>query len=246
MATDINYALHYARWHRNDEAYFQEWHRSHAGQWEELVGSDKSQRILDIGCGFGLSVYSLRASGYGNAEGVDVDANQIKVAKERGLPCQLVAPSADDPFYEAHVGAFDTIMMYDLLEHVPKDAQMPFLRGVRRCLRPNGQLILRVPNALGPAANYQRYIDHTHYCSFTIESLDFVLVNSGFLPGENIPYSDLRFRDNWHSPWRMLRMGLVVTTRALWKAVYVGELGKDALKFPMTRDLLVRTRLAAS
>jgi len=46
--------------------------------------------ILDVGCGMGLALGFLKASGFKNVEGVDTDAGQIKLACEAGLPGRLI------------------------------------------------------------------------------------------------------------------------------------------------------------
>jgi len=56
MDNDLNYSLHYQRWHRIDEAYFRDWHESDGASLVGPVAKDKSGGILDIGRGFGLSV----------------------------------------------------------------------------------------------------------------------------------------------------------------------------------------------
>jgi 2-polyprenyl-3-methyl-5-hydroxy-6-metoxy-1,4-benzoquinol methylase len=211
-----------------------------------LLGPDKSLKILDLGCGSGLMVYSLREAGYVHVEGIDTDSHQVAIAKSHGLACEQVSADFEDPFYTMHKGAFDVIMMYDLLEHIPKDRQISFLRAVRGCLSSRGRLILRVPNALGPTALFGRYVDHTHHCAFTVESLDFVLLNAGFSAAQVLPYTELRLTNAWKNPWRLFRLGLIWTTRSIWRAAYIGEFGRPALKFPMTRDLLVSATLAST
>ncbi len=54
MADDLNYSLHYQRWHRTDEAYLRDWHESGGASLVRLVGKHKPGGILHIGCGFGL------------------------------------------------------------------------------------------------------------------------------------------------------------------------------------------------
>jgi len=246
MAENVNYALHYQRWHRPDEAYFREWHRLGGRSLTRLVGKDKSARILDIGCGFGLSVYSLRASGYMQVSGVDIDAHQIGVARSLGLPCTQVSGTTEEAFYAALAGSVDVVLMFDLLEHIPKERQIAFLRRVRSLLNSGGFVVLRVPNALGPCALYQRYVDHTHYCSFTIESLDFVLMNSGFAPAQILKQREFTLRPLRKLPWLLVRYALLLFTRAIWRAAYVGELGRPGFSFRLTRDLLVRAQLVVT
>src|SRR5437016_493267 len=47
--------------------------------------TDKNARILDIGCGDGNSVYWLQQSGYKNAGGIDLSAEQIEKGRSMGI-----------------------------------------------------------------------------------------------------------------------------------------------------------------
>lgn len=240
MTEDLNYSFQYQRWHHTDEAYFRQWHESSAGSLVRLVGANKSAKILDVGCGFGLVVYSLLSSGYANVVGIDIDQHQIAVANSLRLPCSVVSPDNEGDFFSATQGNFDAILMFDVLEHISKDRQVAFLKRLRESLQPNGILIVRVPNALSPTALYHRYMDYTHCCSFTLESLEFVLHNSGFSTVQMLPASDFSLRAVLKSPWLLFRYGLVLLTRTIWRAAYVGDLGRPALSFPLTRNLMVR------
>ncbi|SMF97342.1 Methyltransferase domain-containing protein [Methylomagnum ishizawai] len=244
MDDTLNYALQSQRWHGTDAAYFERWHRLHGASLVRWVGRDKTAHILDIGCGFGLHIYSLLAQGYVNATGVDIDAAQIAVAQSHGLPCQRITPEQADAFYTERAGQINTVLMLDVLEHIPKSEQVGFLRRLHPIFKPGGRLIVRVPNALGPTALYHRYTDFTHHCCFTPESLEFVLGNAGFKAQRMMPDADLKLGKVWYKPWSLFRYILAGTSRLFWRAAYVADLGRPAFSLPLTRNIVAEARPA--
>ena len=50
-----------------------------------LIPSDKNSALLDMGCGFGSLIYTLKKKGYTNLKGIDLSEGQVKVAHELGL-----------------------------------------------------------------------------------------------------------------------------------------------------------------
>ncbi len=71
-------------------------------------------------------------------------------------------------------------LLLDVLEHIPVDFQIDFARTAREALRPEGKLLLTVPNAKARLAGRGLLNDYTHHSSFTEHSLYFVLKNAGF------------------------------------------------------------------
>jgi len=96
------------------------------------------RRILDVGCGTGTMLGYLAQ--FGDAEGVDVDAEAVGYCHARGL--KHVSQSAADrlPFDN---DSFDLVTTLDVVEHIDDD--LGVLREVRRVLKPGGQLLLTVP-----------------------------------------------------------------------------------------------------
>lgn len=77
---------------------------------------------------------------FGNAEGVDIDAEAVGYCHDRGL--QQVTQSAADslPFDN---DTFELVTALDVIEHIDDD--LGALREIRRVLRPGGRLLLTVP-----------------------------------------------------------------------------------------------------
>jgi 2-polyprenyl-3-methyl-5-hydroxy-6-metoxy-1,4-benzoquinol methylase len=174
----LDYTRHYLKWHKNTAA-----HRDFvSSHYRDLLGSllpkNPEAWILDVGCGIGLALGFLKASGFKNIEGVDTDAGQINLARQADLPAKLVADTTK--YLSERKGSSDCVLCLDVLEHIPKAEQIPFLCGIFGVLKPQGRLILTVPNANSALAMRWRHIDWTHETSFTEHSLDFVLFHAGF------------------------------------------------------------------
>jgi SAM-dependent methyltransferase len=96
------------------------------------------RRILDVGCGTGTMLTYLAR--FGNAEGVDIDAEAIEYCHARGLK-KVIQSTADTlPFAD---GSFDLVTALDVIEHIDDD--LGVLREIKRVLRPGGRLLLTVP-----------------------------------------------------------------------------------------------------
>ena len=134
---------------------------------------------LEIGPGKGELLEWLSARG--------MQVHAIDLSEEVVEHCNHVLPGSVElvtdsiEYLRSHVDKFDLIFMLHVLEHVRKQDVLPLLRAVRMALKPGGRLVVEVPNMAHPLIGvYMRYVDFTHEVGFTSESLEFVLVSSGF------------------------------------------------------------------
>ncbi len=95
-------------------------------------------RLLDAGCGSGLTL-DLLAS-FGRASGIDIDERAVTAAHERGHADVQVATVEQLPFADA---TFDLVTCLDVVEHTPDDVRT--FRELRRVTRPAGHLVVTVP-----------------------------------------------------------------------------------------------------
>lgn len=140
---------------------------------------NKHVKILDVGCGTGDILKTLKSFGYKNLFGIEISKDQyIKAKKINGI--DVIHGDAYN-FLQKSGKKFDVLIMFDLIEHIEKKKLVSFLKFAHKTLNKNGILIIRTPNAKVPfSASYYRYIDFTHTNSFTDESLSFVLLLSKF------------------------------------------------------------------
>jgi 2-polyprenyl-3-methyl-5-hydroxy-6-metoxy-1,4-benzoquinol methylase len=148
--------------------------------WGPHLPRDKDVAILDVACGNGAMVWWLRSRGYVNTAGVDVSEEVVEQGRRLGVEGLFVADAFDHLASPGSAGAYDVLIMRDVLEHVPKDETLAVVASVRRALRPGGLLFLHVPNADSPFFGRIRYGDFTHETAFTPSSLSQVLLASGF------------------------------------------------------------------
>lgn len=151
----------------------------------------KRGRILDVGSGRGYFLLACREAGY-EVEGFDVseDAaeyvrNTLKIPVTTGKPDNV-------PFKE---GSFDVVTMWHSLEHT--ENPHTYLDAARRWLRPDGLLVVDVPNYLSTDAskNWEKWDGWSlpyHFFHFTPESLDQMLAQHGF---------EVIRRKSYHSEW---------------------------------------------
>lgn len=221
--SEFDYSLHYRTWHDESPEHVALMTRFHRDQLGPFLPPRGSGAVLDIGCGMGFALLTLRELGFDNLYGIDSDPEQVKICQRFGLAVEQVADSVS--YLESRPKQFRLVLLLDVLEHVPVAEQIRFMRAVYQALEPGGRVILQVPNAASIMAPWQRYIDFTHHCSFTPISLRFVLRNAGFedirIPGQGpLHRPPLRLWKRWARTG--LRRWLV---RYLWRQVLTVEIG---------------------
>jgi 2-polyprenyl-6-hydroxyphenyl methylase/3-demethylubiquinone-9 3-methyltransferase len=137
------------------------------------------ERVLDLGCGTGRFVTSLREHG-AEAMGVEISEQALRRAHALvpGADLRLLAPDGSLPVDH---GSIDLVWCSEVIEHVPDVAAL--LVEVRRVLRPGGRLLATTPYhgrlkaALIALARFDTHFDPLgqHLRFFTRSSLSHVL-----------------------------------------------------------------------
>lgn len=142
-------------------------------------GVGTAQRpIVDLGCGRGELLEVLRSSGL-HAEGVELSAPMATQCRELGLKVHTAdALGFLERAPEASLGAITAL---HVVEHLPFDALLAFLRLAHRALLPGGVLVLETPNPDNlrvAARNF--YLDPTHVRPLASPLLQFIAEAHGF------------------------------------------------------------------
>lgn len=143
-----------------------------------LLPSDKSSKILDIGCGYGRYLLALNNAGYINSEGIDISTEQISYAKNK-LKLSNVFEADVMQYLEDKKNSYDCIIAFDVLEHFDTNNLMKLVGYIYNSLKPQGCLIIQVPNALAPLSPFA-FGDITHKQYFTVHSIEQLLSNYSF------------------------------------------------------------------
>ena len=139
--------------------------------------TDKTGRIVDLGCGSGGLVWWLIQSGFKNTKGIDGSLEQVELAHSNGI--KNVEHGDVFEFLESERGCA-ALFARDLIEHFEKQSLFDFLEKCFSSLKPGGLIVLQVPNAESPYFGRVRYGDFTHELAFTTSSITQLLGAVGF------------------------------------------------------------------
>ncbi len=195
-------------------------------------------RVLDIGCGRGVVASPLAAAGYA-VTGIEISKDAVEGIDER-VKVVIADTPAEAPLQDE---AFDLVVIWHVLEHVID----PFstLQTARRVLKPDGKLVVAVPNYSSWQSKVFRaawfHLDPPrHLYQFSAEGLRLLLSECGlevkrshhFSLRQN-PFGWVQSGLNWLMPSRRNRLysyllnepaaveGHSVFAKALWFAAYV-------------------------
>jgi SAM-dependent methyltransferase len=173
----------------------------------------RSAAVLELGCGPGYLLGYLDHIGFTSAEGIDLSAEQVAIARAQG--CRAEAADVFS-YLESKPVRYDAILAIDFIEHFTRAEVRSLAAAIGRSLRPGGRLILQTPNGQGLFAGHIIHGDATHESIYTPGSLQQVLTLAG--------YSGFEFRETGSVPrglvgvlrsaaWGVMRVGLNVACK---------------------------------
>ena len=137
------------------------------------------ETVLDFGCSTGHLMTSIQGQA-AKVYGHELNTKEIEFCcKQLGLDV-----ANRDPFERFEEGMFDYIIMIYVLEHISEP--MELLTELKNLLKPNGKLIILVPNAADALLNFydipdfaQFYFCLEHFYYFTPSTIERVFKSSG-------------------------------------------------------------------
>lgn len=145
-----------------------------------LSDLDPSAAVLEIGPGMGELLALMRdTAAAAKVTAIDLSPEVVTWCSRLCENVLLVEDTAQ--FLRERESTYDLIILLHVLEHVPRSETIGFLSAIRQALRPNGRVIIEVPNMANPVNGLtSRYADFTHEVGFTESSLRQVLRMAGF------------------------------------------------------------------
>ena len=136
----------------------------------------KGAEVLEIG--FGQGGFLAWAGRQGaRLSGTEVNAKLCELAGAQGvelLPVELKDIAAD------HAGRFDTIVAFDVFEHMDLNEIGDSLRSCETMLKAGGHLIMRFPNGQSPFGLAPQHGDPTHLTALSLAKLEPLLLDTTF------------------------------------------------------------------
>ena len=158
---------------RQEEAKFQQFEKNY----KKYFPVDKSLSVLDIGIGRGEMLTCMRDWGF-NYHGVDISPSTVRFCKTLHLNCEVTDDT--ERWLLENTEKFNLLTCLDVLEHIPREYAIDFLRAIRGSLTSDGLAIIQVPNLQSPFGYLHHFNDFTHVSGFVEHSLGQVLLAAGF------------------------------------------------------------------
>jgi len=144
----------------------------------DYLPKNKKAKILVLGSGLGHEVWALNRIGYSNVLGIDINAEQIEIAKSRGIN-YLHADALE--FLERCQETYNAILAFNFIKHFDSENALKLCKLCYTQLSKGGVLILFTLNAANPLAMHNIYDDLTHRIgAFTETSIVQLLNLAGF------------------------------------------------------------------
>ena len=115
--------------------------------------------VLDVGFGRGELLDLLRDAGI-EARGVDMDAGMVDHVRAKGH--EVALGDANEYLRECEPGALGAIVALEVVEHLPYESLMEFLKLARSRLREDGLLLFETVNPHAVHAMKAFWVDPTH------------------------------------------------------------------------------------
>ncbi|SDI94322.1 Methyltransferase domain-containing protein [Frankineae bacterium MT45] len=153
--------------------------------------------VIDVGTGRGEWL-AMMAEANLDAIGIDTNAEAVQVSQASGL--NAICGDGIDYLRTQPAQSVAAVTCFHVVEHLPNQLQVDFVKAAMHALKPGGLLIVETPNPtnlnVGAAAFY---LDPTHlrpvnpdYLAFVLRDMGFADVETRFLhPNENyVPRTD--------------------------------------------------------
>ena len=149
---------------------------------QPLLQDNKQGRLLDVGCATGHFLYYMQQHSAWQVYGLEPNAEAARFAQEQFQLDVHVGYLEDKVFPDNY---FDAVSLWDVFEHLSDPSHA--LEEIRRILKPNGLLVLRVPLIHSLDARlFGRYwigLDQPrHYLLFSHKTLQQMLTQASYRP----------------------------------------------------------------
>lgn len=145
---------------------------------KKFIPNRKEIDILEIGCGWGGFIYTLKSEGYFNVEAIDLIPECCTFVKNR-LEVKVTCIDIFQ-FFKTNRKKYDVIAAFDVVEHFNKNEIVSLIKLIYESLNNGGIFIMKSPNGGSLSGLYIRYSGFTHEIAFTQLSINELFKAIGF------------------------------------------------------------------
>lgn len=126
------------------EGEWTEYGSHHLARYQFAIQYAQGRRVLDAGSGSGYGARLLKTAGAASVQGIDVDAEAVRLASQRfgGDGVEFLLDDCEQPTQVT--GPFDLICNFENIEHLEHPER--FLAAAARLLGPEGVLLVSTPD----------------------------------------------------------------------------------------------------
>lgn len=168
------------RSHRPSIGSYERWSATQGRRIDPRVQAHLGVPTVDLACGTGELLYHLRRRGSTNLTGVDLSADSLSAAQRFVPGASFIHQDVTVFLQQVEPASIGLITGLNIVEHLPKQSLVAFFSLVHRALRPGGQFLMVVPNAVSPYGTIPRYWDITHELAFSPNSVRQLSVAAAF------------------------------------------------------------------
>jgi len=106
-------------------------------------GFKTTLRIIDVGCGRGWLTSIL--SNFGDVVGLEPVSSVVQHARRLYPNLQFVVGTPEEHAKAGYAGKYDIVVCSEVIEHVPYESQLVFLKALASLLHPGGDIVLTTP-----------------------------------------------------------------------------------------------------
>ncbi len=137
-------------------------------------GDVRQKHILDIGCGFGWFELNVLARGAASVTGTELTSADLEALRKHLQDPRLRTQTASAVALPFPDHSFDTVVSWEVLEHIPRGTEPRMFAEAARVLKPGGRFYLSTPHAalVSTMADPAWWlIGHRHYSRQRVRAL---------------------------------------------------------------------------
>ncbi len=134
-------AKRYDDWANQYDEELREWDYRSPDEASRLLAAHApdAAKVLDAGCGTGLSGLALAAAGFGDLVGIDISEESLAIAARRKVYSELHRANLHERPLDFPANSFDALICVGVLTYVPDTADA--MREFCRIVRPGGCVV---------------------------------------------------------------------------------------------------------